>query len=300
MENVENKANAVAENVSKNLSKITSISFKDFASSNSLISKVAFTILVMFIFFLLLKFSITLIPKLFKESNSPYIFNGTIEGSESVIIPQDPKYDNSVTIKRSVNENDGIEFSWSVWLFLDDSAIDNKGNSNTYIHIFHKGDYKSDVTNNINLIASPGLYLNKNENSLLVKMNIHPKPSNVKTSEEFDIKGIPMNKWFNVLIRVKNKLVDVYINGTIKRSIELENIPKQNYGNIYIAQKQEIQNYSLEGSKLSNLRYFDHALNVYEIQKIIQRGPNKKLVSNSAILDKSTSYLAFEWYYDMI
>ena len=286
MDQVENKANAVAENVSNQISKITSISFKDFVSSNSLISKVAFTLLVMFIFFLLLKFSITFIPKLFKESNSPFIFNGTIEGSHSVVVPQDPKYDNAIPIQRSINEKNGIEFSWSLWMFLDDNAV---SNGNTNIHIFHKGD--SHTTGDLHKIAAPGLYLDGQNNDLLVTMNTH----NTSDLEKIPISGVPMNKWVNVIIRVKNRRVDVYINGTIKRSVELDGVPKQNYGEIFIAQNTSP---SLQGSKLSNLRYHDHALNVSDIQKLVQRGPNRKLVTSSAMTDNSSSYLAFDWYYN--
>jgi hypothetical protein len=288
MNQVENKANDVVQNVTNNLSKVTSNSFKDFISSNSLISKAAFTLLVMFVFFLLLKFSISFIPILFKESNSPYIFNGTIEGSHSVVIPQDPKHDNAVTIQRSVNENGGIEFSWSLWMILDDSAITT---NSSQIHIFHKGDDKQDSSNLKHNIASPGLYLNGNSNTLLVTMNTF----NSGALEEIEVSDVPMNKWFNIIIRANNKRLDVYINGTIKRAVELPGVPKQNYGNVYIAQN---TNPTLQGSKLSNLRYFDHALNVSQIQQIIQSGPNRKLVTNSAISDKSSSYLAFDWYYN--
>lgn len=291
MDQVENKANAVAENVSNQLSKVTSISFKDFVSSNSLISKIAFTLLVMFIFFLLLKFSITLIPKLFKESSSPYIFNGTIEGSHSVVIPQDPKHDNAIPILRSVNEKHGIEFSWSLWMFLDDNAV---SIGNTNIHIFHKGDSHTYTTENNNIfhkIAAPGLYLDGQNNNLIVTMNTH----DTSELEQILVSGVPMNKWVNIIIRVKNRRIDVYINGTIKRSIELDGVPKQNYGEIFIAQNTSP---SLQSSKLSNLRYHDYALNVYDIQKLVQRGPNRKLVTSSAMTDNSSSYLAFDWYYN--
>ena len=296
MDQVENKANAVAENVSNQISKVTSISFKDFVSSNSLISKVAFTLLVMFIFFLLLKFSITFIPKLFKESSSPYIFNGTIEGSHSVVVPQDPKHDNAIPILRSVNEKNGIEFSWSLWMFLDDNAVSSE---NTNIHIFHKGDsHTIDDLAKLHKIASPGLYLDGQNNNLLVTMNTHNTDNTTDTDnklEKIEVSGVPMNKWVNIIIRVKNRRVDVYINGTIKRSVELDDVPKQNYGEIFIAQN---TSFSLQGSKLSNLRYHDYALNVYDIQKLVQSGPNRKLVTSSAMTDNSSSYLAFDWYYN--
>lgn len=291
MDKVEDKANDVAENIKDTFSKVTSVSFKDFVQSNTLVSKVAFTLLVMFGFFILLKFSITFIPKIMKDSNSPHIFDGTVEGSHGFVVPQDPHYENSITINRSVNERNGIEFSWSIWLYLDDNSIASANN----VHIFHKGDSKlmqpdSTSSDQYHFIAAPGLYLKNNMNTLVVKMNSFGKDNNT-----IEVEGIPMNKWVNVVIRVKGKRVDIYINGTIKRSYELDSVPKQNYGDIYVAQNPS-GGASLAGSKLSDLWYFDHALNVYEIEKLVMKGPNKKLVTSSAMTDKSTSYLAFDWY----
>ena len=127
-------------------------------------------------------------------------------------------------------------------------------------------------------------------------MNAHTNVVNDMINE-IEVDNVPMNKWFNIIIRVKNRRVDIYINGTIKRSYELPSVPKQNYGNIYIAQN-PASSATLQGSKLSNLRYHDHALNVSQIQKLVQSGPNRKLITNSAMSDKSTSYLAFDWYYN--
>lgn len=298
MNQVENNVNNVTENVSNQISKITSISFKDFINSNSMISKIAFALLVMFIFFVLLKFSINFIPQLLKKQNSPRIIDGTIDGNHGIVVPQDPKFDNAVTIKRSVNERGGIEFSWSLWCFLDDSAISSTNTKD--IHIFHKGDHaiESDPTLNQNIYknATPGLYLKSDTNALKVVMNVFASPSASNEQQEIiDIGDIPMNKWFNIIIRVKNKRVDTYINGTIKSAIELNGIPKQNYGNIFIAQNDG--GHSLQSSKLSNLWYFNHALNVYEIQNLVQTGPNKKLITSSAVSDTSVSYLAFDWFY---
>ena len=129
-------------------------------------------------------------------------------------------------------------------------------------------------------------------------MNTHNTDNTTDTDnklEKIEVSGVPMNKWVNIIIRVKNRRVDVYINGTIKRSVELDDVPKQNYGEIFIAQNTSP---SLQGSKLSNLRYHDYALNVYDIQKLVQSGPNRKLITSSAMTDNSSSYLAFDWYYN--
>ena len=61
------------------------------------------------------------------------------------------------------------------------------------------------------------LYLtdDKNKpNTLVIVMNTFDS-SNGRSR---NTKRIPLNKWINVVIRVKNRLLDVYINGTIASS----------------------------------------------------------------------------------
>ena len=41
-----------------------------------------------------------------------------INGNENITISQDPQKSNSVTILRSNNEDSGMEFTWSVWLYI--------------------------------------------------------------------------------------------------------------------------------------------------------------------------------------
>ena len=52
-----------------------------------------------------------------------------------MVIPMDPKLKGSKPILRSVNEREGIEFTYSVWLFVTDYSI-NQGQKR---HIFNKG-----------------------------------------------------------------------------------------------------------------------------------------------------------------
>ena len=56
-------------------------------------------------------------------------------GSVSTTISQDPNNKSSITILRSENEKDGIEFTWSVWLYLNGFQ-----DSDSYHHVFNKGN----------------------------------------------------------------------------------------------------------------------------------------------------------------
>jgi hypothetical protein len=84
-------------------------------------------------------------------------------------------------------------------------------------------------------------------------------------NEEIVIPDIPINKWVNVIIRCQNTTLDVYINGTIARSINLVGVPKQNYGDVYIAPNGGFSGY------ISNLWYYNYALGINEISRIANK-----------------------------
>ena len=283
----------------------------EFMDSNSMISNVVFLLGIIIIFIILMQLGVQLVYHLVGPSENPKIINGMIEGTSQHKFSQNPNDAGSKPIFRSNNQLSGIEFTWSVWLYI--SEYDN--DRTKYRHVFHKGDgtilNEDYAVNDISFNAgmnfpsnSPGLYLKPWENELLIVMNTHPDTGsdgdNTRADhilEKIEIDNIPMNNWVNVIITCKNHHLDVYINGTISKRHILTGVPKQNYGNIYIAQNPP-SSATLQGSKLSNLRYHDHALNVSQIQKLVQSGPNRKLITNSAMSDKSTSYLAFDWYYN--
>jgi hypothetical protein len=192
---------------------------REFLESNSLVAKLAFLLLVIFSFIILLRVGISVLSWFFKPSESPHLIDGMVDAKQMIIFPQEPGSNGAVTIYRSVNATQGIEFTWSVWIFISDLQT----NAGIYKHIFSKGN--SNLTDNglVDPNNAPGLYIAPNTNTLVVKMNTF----NV-INEEVLIPDIPINKWVNVIIRCENTKLDVYINGTITRSINLVGVPKQN------------------------------------------------------------------------
>jgi len=110
--------------------------------------------------------------------------------------------------------------------------------------------------------------------------------------EEVVIKDVPMNKWFNVIIKCQNKDLIVYVNGMVANSIKLHNVPKQNYGSIYMS-----NNGGFSGNT-SNLWYYSYALSSIEIQNLVKNGPNTSIVSGSTINQKNADYLSLRWYFN--
>jgi hypothetical protein len=265
-------------------------STKEFLESNSLVAKVSFLLLVLFVFIFLLKLGTYLIGYFLGPSGTPHLINGTIDATNQLIIPQDPKIDNSITILRSVNADDGIEFTWSVWLLISGDAING---TSTYKHIFSKGNNNTNYCIDSNDCLpgvyypnnSPGLYLHPNKNELLIIMNTYNEINNT-----IYIPDIPLNKWFNVIISCQNTKLDVYINGFVTASHLLNGIPKQNYGDVYIGGNNLM-------AQISNLWYWDYELTINEIQNIMNKGPNLKLLNEDSGISHGSNYLSLRWYF---
>ena len=156
-----------------------------------------------------------------------------------------------------------------------------------YKHIFHKGNAKLLDTGKNFPNNAPGLYLKPYTNDLNLVMNTFDN-----INEEIDISDIPINKWVNVIIRCKGRKLDVYINGTIKKSLQLSGVPKQNFGDVFVG-----MDGGFDG-KISNLWYYDYALGSYAIQQMVHGGPNLKLLGNTGINDPKKDYISLQWYFD--
>ena len=255
---------------------------REFLESNSLVAKFAFLILVIFAFIILLRAGISLIAYLLKPSPSPHLFTGMVDATQMIVYPQDPSSNGAVTIYRSVNATDGIEFTWSTWIFINNLQT----NAGIYKHVFSKGNSNIQQDGLIQPNNAPGLYIAPDTNDLVVLMNTF----NV-INEEITIPDVPLNKWVNVIIRCQNTTLDVYINGTITRSIELTGVPKQNYGDVYVAMNGGFDGY------ISNLWYYNYALGTAAIQNLVANGPNTNMIGSTGMNDTNADYLSLRWFF---
>ena len=278
----------------------------DFFRSNSIVAKLAFLLLVIFAFILAFRIGVTILGYFLGPSDTAQLVQGTIDASSNpIVIPQNPNEAGAVTLNRSVNESGGIEFTWSVWIYVNGDDMD----SNKYRCVFYKGnDYATQMSSAASATSSatteastddtldylgmnfpnnsPGLYITPNTNDLVVIMNTF----NV-INEEIVVNDIPLNKWVNVLIRCENTNLDVYINGTIAKSHILHGVPKQNYGNVYVAPNGGFSGY------ISNLWYYNYVLGTTAIQKLVNAGPNTKITGETNLNLKDASYLSLRWFF---
>ena len=234
----------------------------------------------------------------FKTTNTPYLIYGIVDASTAIDFPQDTTAFNSHQIPVSVNQASGIEFTWSIWIFISPAQ---SGDILKYYHIFSKGNMGFITSGAKNGLASPnngpGLYLkydgNTNQNTLVVIMDTISTPGINNNKNKATIANIPSNKWINAIIRCQGSTIDVYINGTITNSLNLDNTPKQNYGDVLVA-----QNGGFLGN-ISNLRYYNYALGINEIQNIINIGPNLLNASNqlgSGMNSNFNRFFSINWY----
>jgi Concanavalin A-like lectin/glucanases superfamily len=256
----------------------------DFLRSNNIVAKFSFLFLILILFVFILNLGINIVGYFMKYSNT-YVIKGALDGKNPVVITQNPLDANSVSINRSNNANSGIEFTWSIWLLLKNNTSDKK-----YKNIFNKGDSFYNHTGISLVNNSPGLYLSSlvnNQNILHVIMDtVNPSdgPSII------DIDGLPFNKWFHVAIRIQNKVLDVYINGTIANRHVMKFVPKQNYNDVNVC-----QNGGFDG-QLSNLQYYTHALSSPEINAQVVSGPNLKSSELNSTTHSAPYFLSNAWY----
>ena len=75
----------------------------------------------------------------------------------------------------------------------------------------------------------PGLYLDGTVNKFYIAMDTFG------VSEVVEVPDIPVKKWISVIIRLENRHLDIYINGTIVVRHELKHVVKQNINQIKYA-----------------------------------------------------------------
>jgi hypothetical protein len=218
-------------------------STKQFLESNSLIGQIAFLLLVVFVYIILLRIGISILGWMFgSTSGSPKLINGMVDAKQLLVIPQDPSVSGAITINRSVNATDGIEFTWSVWIFIDDLTY----NSSKYKCVFYKGNDNIQDTGLNFPNNAPGVYITPDTNDLVVIMNTFSV-----INEQILIPDMPLNKWINIIIRCENTTLDIYVNGFVAKSHILHGVPKQNYGDVYVAMNGGFSGYITQSGNIT-------------------------------------------------
>lgn len=289
--NIMDQYNTLKDSVSNSVSEFSSKSVgeasTEFLQSNSLIARFAFVFIAIIIFMILLRLGIYLVGYFTEPKKNPYVVQGLLSGSVPTIITQNPKNTDSVTIFRSDNQKTGIEFTWCIWLNI---ANIRTIPADKYQHIFNKGDNTYNETTGIaNVNNGPGLYLSSSTDPTLYLVMNTVSEKNI--SQSTSITNIPLKKWFHIIVRMQNNVMDIYVNGVATQRLKFPDVAKQNYQDIYVNQNGGFSGY------LSDLRYYSRALNIFEITNLVSGGPNLSTSKlNSDVTDYGSTYLSSSWY----
>jgi hypothetical protein len=259
---------------------------QEFMQANSAISKFVAIVLSILVFYILFNVGVYFMSQMFMPPKDAKVIDGLIPSNTQIVVSADPNVTSSVPIIRSVNQNQGLEFTWSVWYFIKDVTTLN-GNA----LIFSKGQPQPSQTPFLG--ACPGAYISKlgDRVQMIVAMNTMIDPSlNNSGIEQMVIKDIPLNKWVHCAIRVQHLSVDVYINGIMTQRKNLQTLPNQNYNDTYVGDPNGFNGY------ISSLHYCSHAQNYDEIQNEFVKGPNMRLQGQTNQINYK-DYLAMNWYY---
>jgi hypothetical protein len=265
-----------------------------FLQSNTLFAKFAFVILIVIVFILLLSLGIMLLNYFLSSSENPYLVKGMVDGNSSFTIPQDPGNSESVLIERSNNQESGMEFTWSTWIYINE--LNTGDDYQMFQHIFNKGNDTYDVAGIANVANGPGLYLkqkvgddSENTASIFVIMDSKTGATNDNTNS-LEVNEIPLKKWVNIIIRMKNTILEVYINGVVSGRLQFRDVPIQNFYDVNVC-----KNGGING-KISNLRYYKEALTIFDITNIVSSGPELRRFKFDIKKMNTYNYLSNMWY----
>ena len=287
---------------------------KEFMESNSLVAKFAFILMVFIVLSVAVKLAIIGISYLFLPSMSPFVLNGTANTEDMAItVTQNPAKKDSIFISRSMNEDGGLEYTWSAWFFVNQVPIE-KGK---YSRIFSKGG-EGTKSNNDGIYYpnnAPGLYIRFSDEitttnpdrkdkgvniSLMAVVDVSGKNSNTvdlkkNLHEQLIATDIPMKNWVNAVIRVTNNVIDLYINGRLAQRKRTAGVPIQNYGSVNIGEEKPKNRFS---GYISTIQYFNYSIGSNKIKSILDEGPNMKMISNTGAENsgKTLNYLSNSWY----
>ena len=257
---VKNNAGSNSNNVSK---------------KNTLTRDIIIAVVILVIVGLVVYFGTRFLKKmLLGKSDSPWIIQESKNAKNSLIISQDPKNENSVTLYRSDNSDSGAEFTYSFWFVIENMEY----KYGEWKHMFHKGN-KAAYPN-----KAPGVWILPKENTLRIFMNT------LQNIDEFvDIEDIPIKKWVHMAIVLRGKYLDIYANGYLRKRHELSGVPKQNFGDLWLNLFGGFEGY------MCRMRYYRRALQFNEVESIVKKGPSTAACGDTG---EKPPYLDDNWWFD--
>lgn len=153
-------------------------------------------------------------------------------------------------------------FSLGFWFYINALPEGNKkwtgpNYMGKWKHIMHIGEPLPE--NGTAMVQSPGFWFWPEQNKMWCLISTYKGP---EYGEGVVLENVPLNKWTNVMMVVQNRVMDIYINGKLDRSLSLFHPPREESGgNLYIT-----NNKGFPGL-LAYVQYYDKSLNPHDVMK---------------------------------
>ena len=146
-------------------------------------------------------------------------------------------------------------FSISMWLYIENWNY-NIGKNKIILN-----------GNNKNLV-----YLDEYKNDLIFNLNLFNKNTKGNNFKPLKLKDIPLQKWNNIILILKDRTVEMYLDGRLEKTYLVQYVPKPIHNLDVLPTNSDNPRQGFYG-QISKLQYFNKALNYTQIQNIFQDGP---------------------------
>lgn len=153
------------------------------------------------------------------------------------------------------------DYTYSIWLYINDWNY-RYGAKKVIIS-------KTDTQNK----PSPEIFLHETLNNIIVRVNVYDVDAETRSRlDDCVLDNVPLQKWFNLIVTLNNRALDLYIDGKLVRTCVLSGVPKTNpESNIVITPNSNGQPGGFSG-KTAMFRYMGHAVNPRQAYDIYRQG----------------------------
>ena len=95
-----------------------------------------------------------------------------------------------------------------------------------------------------------------------------------KSKETIELNNIPFKRWFHLAIIVRNKEIDIYINGNLYETFILKGVVKQNNDKLLFGFGANSLYPPLNNTIISDFRYFNYAIPYYRLENLLKNSEN--------------------------
>lgn len=228
------------------------------------------TLLLSFMTLIVVGIAILVIYGLVKMGGFAGVGGSPISPQQASVVLIGPLHDgtDSLTLTaelpRSMNENGGMEFSYTAWILINDFTYGTSGHPT----IFVRGT------------ATPMVSFDVNKNVIYIKQKTYDG------EEVIQIRNMPAEKFFHLAITVTQTSLDIFVNGLLHTHKSLDSLP--------LIEEAPVQVGPSGGWKglIGSLVYYNWALSPGEIRTIA----GTKAIPNPALAPPNPPYFDTSWW----